>query len=126
MNRIAQAFTGNGSKIFGGFMAGAAALVSLFMLWREGKKADELSRALQQKRQEVMTGFNDLAEDIERDLLNNVRSFMTQNVEPIILAFDEKIKAVESVKANEKIKSEKLSNLLKQTENLIGEIQACK
>lgn len=126
MNRIAQAFTGNGSKIFGGFMAGAAALVSLFMLWREGKKAEELSRALQQKRQEVMTGFNDLAEDIERDLLKNVRSFMTQNVDPIISAFDEKIKAVEAVKANEKIKSEKLSELLRQTENLISEIQACK
>ena len=28
MNRIAQAFTGNGSKIFGGFMAGAAAFLS--------------------------------------------------------------------------------------------------
>jgi len=58
--------------------------------------------------------------------LNNARTFMTQNVEPIISSFDEKIKAVEAVKANEKIKSEKLSELLKQTENLIGEIQACK
>ena len=28
--------------------------------------------------------------------------------------------------ANEKIKSEKLSELLKQTENLIADIQACK
>ena len=51
---------------------------------------------------------------------------MTQNVDPIISALDEKIKAVESVKANEKIKSEKLSELLTQTENLIDEIQACK
>ena len=51
---------------------------------------------------------------------------MTQNVEPIISAFDEKIKVVESVKANEKIKSEKLSELLTRTENLIGEIQACR
>ena len=30
--------------------------------------------------------------DIERDLLKNVRCFMAQNVEPIISAFDEKIK----------------------------------
>ena len=126
MNRIAQAFTGNGSKIFGGFMAGAAALLSLFMLWRDNKKAEELDRALRQKRQEVMNGFNDLAEDTGRDLLNSVRSFMAQNVEPIVAAFDEKIKAVEAVKANEKIKSEKLSELLNQTENLIAEIQACK
>ena len=73
-----------------------------------------------------MTGFNDLAEDIGRDLLNRARTFMTQNVDPIISAFDEKIKAIEAVKANEKIKSEKLAQLLRQTENLISEIQACK
>ncbi|MBQ3727175.1 MAG: hypothetical protein IJR52_12280 [Selenomonadaceae bacterium] len=41
---------------------------------------------------------------------------MAQNVDPIVAAFDEKIKAVESAKVNEKIKSEKLSALLKQTE----------
>lgn len=125
MNRIAQAFTGNGSKIFGGFMAGAAALLSLFMLWRDSKKAEELDRALRQKRQEVMNGFNDLAEDVGRDLLNSVRTFMAQNVDPIVAAFDEKIKAVEAMTTNEKIKSEKLSALLNQTEKLIGEIQAC-
>ena len=125
MNRIAQAFTGNGSKIFGGFMAGAAALLSLFMLWRDSKKAEELDRALRQKRQEVMNGFNDRAEDTGRDLLNSVRSFMAQNVEPVVAAFDEKIKAVESMTTNEKLKSEKLSALLNQTEKLIGEIQAC-
>ena len=73
-----------------------------------------------------MTGFNDLADDIGRDILNGVNAFMTQNVDPLISTFDEKIKAVESVKANEKVKSEKLSELLKRTENLIGEIQACK
>ena len=126
LNKVAQAFTGNGSKIFGAAMAGVAVVFSLFMLNREGKKAEERERALRQKRNEIMSGFNDLADDIGRDILNGVNSFMTQNVDPIISAFDEKIKAVESVKANEKIKSEKLSELLKRTENLIGEIQACK
>ena len=125
LNKVAQAFTGNGSKIFGAAMAGVAVVFSLFMLNREGKKAEERERALRQKRNEIMSGFNDLADDIGRDILNGVNSFMTQNVDPIISAFDEKIKAVESVKANEKIKSEKLSELLKRTENLIGEIQAC-
>lgn len=126
LNKVAQAFTGNGSKIFGVAMAGVTAILSLFMLWREGKKAEEHERELRQRRNEIMSAFNDLADDIGRDLLKSVRSFMTQNVEPIISAFDEKIKAVESVKANEKIKSEKLSELLKRAENLIGEIQACK
>ena len=73
-----------------------------------------------------MTNFSNYAEDIGRKLSENVRAYMTQNVDPIVAAFDEKIKAVESATANEKIKSEKLSALLKQTENLIGEIQACK
>lgn len=124
--KIAQAFTGNGSKILGGVMAGVAALFSLFMLLREGKKAEEAERKLQQARKDIMNGFNDVAEDIARDLLKSVRNFMTANVEPIISSFDEKIKVLESAKANEKIKSEKLSELLKQTENLIGEIQSCK
>ena len=126
INKIAQAFTGNGSKIFGVAMAGVTAILSMFMLWREGKKAEERERELRQRRNEIIIGFNDLAEDIGRDFLKSVRSFMTENVEPIISAFDEKIKAVEAVKANEKIKSEKLAALLKRTENLIGEIQACK
>ena len=125
LNKVAQAFTGNGSKIFGAAMAGVAVVFSLFMLNREGKKAEERERALRQKRNEIMSGFNDLADDIGRDILNGVNAFMTQNVDPLISTFDEKIKAVESVKANEKVKSEKLSELLKRTENLIGEIQAC-
>lgn len=126
INKIAQAFTGNGSKIFGVAMAGVTAVLSLVMLWRESKKAEEHERELRQKRNEIVSGFNDLADDIGRDLLNNVRDFMTQNVDPIISAFDEKIKAVEAMKANEKIKSEKLAQLFRQTEKLIAEIQACK
>lgn len=125
VNRIASAFTGNGSKIFGAAMAGAAVFFSLFMLYRENKQAEEFERQLRQKRNEIMSGFNELAEDIGRDILNGVKNFMTQNVDPIIATFDEKIKAVEIQTANEKIKSEKLAELLQQTENLIGEIQTC-
>ncbi len=123
VNRIASAFTGNGSKIFGAAMAGVAVLFSIFMLHREGKKAEEQQRELQRKRNEIMSGFNDLADDIGRDILIGVQTFMTQNVNPIIATFNEKIKAVENQTANEKVKSEKLAELLTRTENLIGEIQ---
>ena len=58
-----------------------------------------------QKYQEVMTCFNDLAEDTGRNLLNNVRILITQNINPIVAAFDEKIKAVESMTTNEKLKA---------------------
>lgn len=126
VNRIASAFTGNGSKIFGAAMAGVAVVFSIFMLHREGKKAEEQERELQRKRNEIMSGFNDLADDIGRDILIGVQTFMTQNVNPIIATFDEKIKAVENQTANEKVKSEKLAELLTRTESLIGEIQACR
>ena len=126
VNRIASAFTGNGSKIFGAAMAGVAVLFSIFMLHREGKKAEEQERELQRKRNEIMSGFNDLADDIGRDILIGVQTFMTQNVNPIIATFDEKIKAVENQTASEKVKSEKLAELLTRTENLICEIQICK
>lgn len=86
-------------------MAGAAAVFSLFMLWHEGKRVEELVKALRQKCQEFMTGFNDLAEDTGRNLLNNVRTLITQNINPIVAAFDEKIKAVESMTTNEKLKA---------------------
>ena len=125
LNKIAGFFTKNA----GGIGKALGILGALFTIYSIVKGAEEERKreAEQQKaRNNIMSGFNDLAEDIGRDLLNNARDFMTQNVDPIISAFDEKIKAVEVVKANEKIKSEKLSELLKQTENLIAEIQVCK
>ena len=125
LNKIAGFFTKNA----GGIGKALGVLGAVYTIYSAIKGAEEESKraAEQQKaKNNIISGFNDIADDIGRDLLNNVRSFITQNVEPIISAFDEKIKAVESVKANEKIKSEKLSELLTRTENLIGEIQACR
>ena len=124
VNRIAQAFTGNGSKILGAGLAVAGAAVSLFMLYRENRKAEERERELQRKRNEISTGFNDIADDIARELLNGVKTFMSQNIDPIVANFDAQIKAVESQISGDKSKSEKLAELLTRTENLIGELQA--
>ena len=49
---------------------------------------------------------------------SNVKEWLAATITPIIDSFDEKIKATESQMTSEKIKSEKLSALLKQTENL--------
>ena len=124
VNKIAQAFTGNGSKILGAGLAVAGAAVSLWMLYRENKQAEKRERELQRRRNEIMTGFNDLADDIGRDILNGVKNFMTQNIDPLVKNFDAQIKAVENQISNEHAKSEKLSELLTRTENLIAEIQA--
>ncbi|MBQ3337869.1 MAG: 50S ribosome-binding GTPase [Selenomonadaceae bacterium] len=125
LNKAARVFTNNAGKI--GTALGILGAVWTIYSAIKGSEEERKREAEQQKaKNNIMSGFNDLAEDIGRDLSNNVRAFMAQNVDPIVAAFDEKIKAVESAKVNEKIKSEKLSALLKQTENLIGEIQACK
>ena len=125
LNKVAGFFTNNAGKI--GTALGVLGAVYTIYSAIKGAEEERKREAEQQKaKNNIMSGFNDLAEDIGRELSSGVRAFMTQNVDPIVAAFDEEIKAVESAKANEKVKSEKLSALLKQTENLIGEIQACK
>ena len=125
INKIAGFVTGNAGRI-------GTALGIIGAAWTiySAIKGDDEQRKREAKQLEaknnIISGFNDIAEDIGRELLSNVRTYMEQNIDPIVAAFDEKIKAVESVKAAEKIKSEKLSVLLKQTENLIGAIQACR
>ena len=125
LNKIASFFTKNAGGI-GKALGILGAVWTIYSIVNGAEEARKREAEQQKARNKIISGFNDLAEDIGRDFLNNARTFMTQNVEPIISSFDEKIKAVEAVKANEKIKSEKLSELLKQTENLIADIQACK
>ncbi|MBQ6005419.1 MAG: hypothetical protein IJL14_04130 [Selenomonadaceae bacterium] len=125
LNKIASFFTRNAGGI-GKALGILGALFTIYTIVNDAEETRKREAEQQKAKNNIISSFNDLAEDIGRDLLNNARTFMTQNVEPIISSFDEKIKAVEAVKANEKIKSEKLSELLKQTENLIADIQACK
>lgn len=129
LNKIAGFFTKNAGQIGKG-------LGILGILWTiysviNGANEQRKREAEQQKaKNEIISGFNELAEDTGREFMNDeengVRTFMMRNVDPIVAAFDEKIKAVESMTTNEKVKGDKLSALLNQTEKLIGEIQACK
>ena len=125
LNKIARVFTNNAGKI-GTALGILGALWTIYSIIKGDEENRKRESEQQKAKNNIISGFNDLAEDIGRELSSNVRNFMTQNVDPIISAFDEKIKAVEAMTANEKIKSEKLSELLNQTENLIGEIQSCK
>ena len=125
LNKVAGFFTKNAGT-FGKALGVLGVLFTAYNMIKGAEDARKREAERNKARNDIISGFNDIADDIGRDFLDSVRSFMTQNIEPIISAFDEKIKAVESVKANEKIKSEKLAMLLKQTENLIAEIQACR
>ena len=126
LNKFAKIFTGNGSKILGAGLSAVGVIFTAWNAYKENQRAAELERELRRQRNDIMTNFSNYSDDIGHDFSKNVRAYMRQNVDPIVAAFDEKIKAVEAMKANEKIKSEKLSELLKQTENLIAEIQTCK
>lgn len=123
INKIASFFTKNAAGI-GKALGVLGALFTFYKIVKSEEEAREREAKQRQAKNDIISGFNDIADDVGRELLDGVRSFMTQNVEPIILAFDEKIKTVESLKSNEKIKSKKLSELLERTENLIGAIQA--
>ena len=123
--KVTGILTSSAGKFIGLGLAGIGVVAAGYMLYRENKKAEEFERQVRQKRSEIITSFNDIADDMGRTILSGVNDFMAQNVDPVIAGFDEKIKQIEEVLANEKSKNEQLLNLLQRTENLIGEIQAC-
>ena len=96
------------------------------MTYRDGEKAKERDRERLKAMEDIRTDFNKAADNIGEQMLDSVRKWMDATITPIINSFDEKIKSVESQTSAEKVKSEKLSELLTRTENLIGDIQACK
>lgn len=126
LNKFASLFTGNVSKILGGALAGGAVIASILMIRHEDNKAKEAERKRQQARSEIILGFNDIAEDIARDIDKHIREFMTQQVEPILKKFDKQIDNEKVTIENQVLQNAKLSVLLKCTENLIEEIQTCK
>ena len=125
-NRIAQVFTGHGAKIFGGVMAGVALFGGLFMIHREGKHAQESEQKLHNVREEIISGFDEVADDIARELSSNVRDFMTKHVDPLIANFSKQIRDIDAQACAEDFKRKKLSTLLNRTEKLIAEVQTCK
>ena len=123
--RVAAFIAGN-ARLLGAGLAVIGMAASLYMTHRDGEKAKERDRERLKAMEEITNDFGKAAKNIGEKMSDSVKQWMIATIEPIIDAFDEKIKAVESQMTGEKVKSEKLSELLTQTENLIGEIQACK
>ena len=95
----------------------------MYMTYRDGEKAKARERERQAAVEDIRKNFSDVADNVGGQMLDSVRQWLAQNIAPVIATFDDKIKAIESSTADDKIKSEKLSELLTRTENLIGEIQ---
>ncbi|MBQ6297468.1 MAG: GTPase domain-containing protein [Selenomonadaceae bacterium] len=123
--RIAAFIAGN-ARLLGAGLAVAGAVLSMYMTYRDGEKAKEREREYQKAMEEIRENFSTVADNVGEQMQTSVNQWLEQNSSPVIATFDEKIKAVDNQTASEKIKSEKLAELLTRTENLIGEIQACK
>ena len=119
-------FIAPNAKIIGAAVAGAAVILGAYLQHREDEKLREAEKKLSLARENIISKFNDKAQEIGQGILDDVNKLMAKYVDPLIKDWDEKIKAVELQTANEEIKVEKLSKLLNQTENLIGEIQTYK
>ena len=119
LNKFASIFTGNVTKILGG----AAIALSIFMLHHSSQKAKENDQKIRQARLDLMSEFRKSTEDVARKIDEHVRSWMTENIDPIVLQLDERIKSAEEKISASKIKNEKLDQMLSRVENLIGEIQ---
>ena len=124
-NRLAQ-FIAPNAKIIGAAVAGAAVILGVFLQHREDEKLREAEKKLSAARENIISKFNDKAKEIGEKISEDVNKLMAKYVDPLIKDWNGKIKAIETETTNEKVKSEKLSELLKQTENLIGEIQSYK
>jgi len=121
-NRLAQ-FIAPNAKIIGAAVAVAAVILGAYLQHREDEKLREAEKKLSLARENIISKFNDKAQEIGRGISDDVNKLMAKYVDPLIKDWDEKIKAVEAEAENETIKGEKLSKLLNRTENLISEIQ---
>lgn len=122
-SRIAS-FVAANARLLGAGLAAVGMFFSIAMTYHDGEKAKERERERLKVMEEIEKNFYDVAEKIGKQMLESVKSWMTTNIDPVIVNFDEEIKNVEAQTSHEQVKSEKLSELLTRTENLIGEIQA--
>ncbi len=122
--RLASFVAGN-ARLLGAGLAVVGMVFSIWMTHRDGEKAKEREKARQAAREGIIANFDEAAEKIGGQMLDSVNRWMTEKIDPIIATFDEKVNEIESAKANDKIRSEKLSALLKRTNALKDAIQAC-
>ena len=124
-NKIAQFFTTNAGKI--GTVIGILGVAwSFYSLYKDNERRREAELKQRQVRNEIIAQFNEVAEDCAAQLISNSQKWLGENIDPILKNFDDSIKQIESDKQKAKTLKSTLAELLKRTENLIGDIQACR
>ena len=83
----------------------------------------ENEEKIRKARQDTISNFVDSANYISRQLMTAAESFLVESIDPLISECDKDIKMLKAQTVDAQVKSEKLTALLKRTENLITEIQ---
>lgn len=124
-NKIAQFFSTNASKI--GTAIGLLGVAwSFYSLYKddERRRAEEIKQ--RQVRNEIIAQFNEVAEDCAAQMIDNSQKWLGENIDPMLKNFDDALKQIEDDKQRATALKSTLTALLKRTENLIGDIQACR
>ena len=88
------------------------------------KKEQEIKQ--RKARQDIISQFDDSANYVSQQLADASKNCLAESIDRLIAECDKDIKDLQTRISDAQVKSEKLNALLKRTENLITEIQACK
>ena len=122
-NKIAQFVTNNARKLGAaiGILGAAWSIYSMIKGEEEQRKREAEQR---QAKRDIIASFESVGRDIAEQLKDAVENVLNERLDPIVTAYDNEIKSIEAQVSSEKVKSAKLSELLKRTENLMGRIAA--
>lgn len=123
VNKIAQFFTGNGSKFLGAGLAALSAFIAIWMMVKGNKQQDEAERKRSQARESIIEDFRNIAAEVDNHIVGGVKKWISENIDPMIAKFDDDIKKLHGQIEQSGVKNENLTALLQRTENLISDVQ---
>ena len=121
-NKIAQFVKSNAGKM-GTALSVLGVVWTLYSLYDEERKRREAELKQRMAREKIIAGFNRVGDDVSLQLIESARQWSQENIDPIINDYDNSIKQIQADREQAKMASEKFSELLNRTENLITEIQ---
>ena len=103
----------------GKVLGGAGFAFNIFMEVRAANNAQENENIAQKKREEFISDFNAVADNIYNGMNDNATKWAKENIDSIINECDETIQSLRSEKEQSKLIDVKLRQLLKRIETLI-------
>ena len=121
-NKIAQFVTANAGKIGAaiGILGAAWTIYSMVKADAEQRKRVEEQRAVKLK---IISSFEANGTYIGEQMKSAAKNFLNENINPAVESCDAEVTLIKAKVSESEVVGEKLSRLLKRTENLIGDIQ---